>query len=254
MFITLNFRCEQLSRFITSHVTCHSSLCVARSSHEVAAQLEHVAHPRQGHDAGKSCPFPAPPPRLPLPVTRPYSDNRNGWPQRGTKNTKGGASSLSRSAEIPASRLGGFPPVQASRRHLRPRLFLASASRLQKLYDAHASSYMVAEETQWQRRPRQAVSAHVAQTRLASAGDLGVPSRKTKGVGLSQPKTFETDTLTYPIACQELGRSIWQLQVCAGKWRHTTHSFACPTNGLLQNHPRPVDEWIPATNPRPISQ
>ena len=86
--------------------------------------------------------------------------------------------------------------TKAPRRGLRPRLFLASASRLQKLHHAHASARMVAGKTQRQRCPRQAASTRLTQTRLASDCDLGMSDRKAKDTGTSPPEALEIDWLT----------------------------------------------------------
>ena len=174
------------------------SLCEQRPAHERAPLLEHEPHPRQGHHTREARSLAAASARLSVPSSRSNSrpplrlDSllRIGWGEVGRRPDEvsageggEGRRELSNSTRY----LGGHPSSQIQNRHLRPRLLLASASRLQELHDADAPSGMVAGEAQRQRRPRQTPSTRTAQTRLANHRRVGMRDGETEAARTNHP-------------------------------------------------------------------
>jgi len=63
---------------------------------------------------------------------------------------------------------GGHSSSEIQNRHIRSRLFLAPAQRLQKLHDASASPRLVAEQTRRQRRARQLACTPITAIRVSN--------------------------------------------------------------------------------------
>lgn len=101
-----------------------------RPPHTRAAKLEHVAHSRQRHDAGKNRSFGSSQNGLPLSPACPHSRRRDALRKSHFASQEKNWDLRSASIRKTPRRICGHSPAQTQNRHLRSRLFLASAQRL----------------------------------------------------------------------------------------------------------------------------